>query len=114
MTNPDGEHVSGTGKGNGTIEALFDAINNCVGQKPVLNEYRVQSVTSGPDSIGEVSVVIDIDGLEAAGQGVATDTVWASGRAYARALTNAERRRGVVSEAEGAAAKAASTNPVAP
>lgn len=68
----------------------------------------VQSVTSGPDSIGEVSVVIEIDGREAAGQGVATDTVWASGRACARALTNAERRRSVVAEAETAAADAAS------
>lgn len=114
MTNPSGEVVEGKGSGNGTIEALFDAINSCVGEKPVLNEYRVQSVTSGPDSIGEVSVVIEIDGREAAGQGVATDTVWASGRAYARALTNAERRRGVVDEAESAAAKAASSNPVAP
>jgi hypothetical protein len=58
-------------------------------------------------------VIIEIDGREASGQGVATDTVWASGRAYARAVTNAERRRGVVSEAE-SAAKAAVNNPVAP
>jgi 2-isopropylmalate synthase len=108
MTTPTGEQVSGEGEGNGTIEALFDAINNVVGYKPILNEYRVQSVTSGPDSIGEVSVVIEIDGREAAGQGVATDTVWASGRAYARALTNAERRRGVVDEASAAASEAAS------
>lgn len=114
MTTPDGESVSGTGKGNGTIEALFDAINSCVGIKPILTEYRVEAVTSGPDSIGEVSVVIEIDGSDAAGQGVATDTVWASGRAYARALTNAERRRGVVAEAEGTAAKAAASKPVAP
>jgi 2-isopropylmalate synthase len=113
MTNPAGEQVEGKGSGNGTIEALFDAINDVVGLKPVLNEYRVQSVTSGPDSIGEVSVIIEIDGREAAGQGVATDTVWASGRAYARALTNAERRRGVVSEAE-SAARSAANNPVAP
>lgn len=93
MTRPDGQQVTGEGSGNGTIEALFDAINSCVGMRPVLDEYRVQSVTSGPDSIGEVSVVIEIDGLQASGQGVSTDTVWASGRAYARALTNAERRR---------------------
>lgn len=114
MTRPDGEKVTGSGTGNGTIEALFDAINSCVGVKPILNEYRVESVTSGPDSIGEVSVIIEINGQAAAGQGVSTDTVWASGRAYARALTNAERRRGVVDEAESAAAKAAANNPVAP
>jgi 2-isopropylmalate synthase len=114
VTKPDGEQVEAKGTGNGTIEALFDAINNVVGVRPVLNEYRVQSVTSGPDSIGEVSVIIELDGRTAAGQGVATDTVWASGRAYVRALTNAERRRGVVDEAEGAAARAASSNPVAP
>ena len=77
-------------------------------------EYRVDAVSSGQDALGEVTVVLELDGRTASGQGVSTDTVQASGRAYARALTNAERRRGVVDEAEGAAARAAASNPVAP
>ncbi len=114
VTKPNGEQVEGAGSGDGSIDAVFAAINNATGEKARLAEYRVEAVSSGQDAIGEVSVVIEIDGRTAAGQGVSTDTVWASGRAYARALTNAERRRGVVDEAESAAARAAVNNPVAP
>lgn len=114
VTKPSGEQVEGEGTGDGSIDAVFAAINNATGEMARLAEYRVDAVSSGQDAIGEVSVVIEIDGRTAAGQGVSTDTVWASGRAYSRALTNAERRRGVVDEAESAAARAASTNPVVP
>ncbi len=114
VTKPDGTQVEGHGTGDGSIDAIFAAINDATGVKARLAEYRVDAVTSGQDAIGEVSVVVEIDGRMAAGQGVSTDTVQASGRAYARALTNAERRRGVVDEAEGAAARAAASNPVVP
>ncbi|MFY9470215.1 MAG: 2-isopropylmalate synthase [Solirubrobacterales bacterium] len=114
VTKPDGEQVEASGTGDGSIDAVFAAINNATGITAKLAEYRVDAVSSGQDAIGEVSVVIEVDGRIAAGQGVSTDTVWASGRAYARALTNAERRRTVVDEAEGAAARAAASNPVVP
>jgi 2-isopropylmalate synthase len=114
VTKPTGEQVEGEGTGDGSIDAVFAAINNATGEQAKLAEYRVDAVSSGQDAIGEVSVVIEIDGRTAAGQGVSTDTVWASGRAYARALTNAERRKSVVDEAEGAAARAAASNPVVP
>lgn len=114
VTKPDGQQVEGDGTGDGSIDAIFAAINAATGEKARLAEYRVEAVSSGRDAIGEVSVVIEVDGRTAAGQGVSTDTVWASGRAYARALTNAERRRGVVDEAEGCVARAAASSPTAP
>ncbi|MBI4897531.1 MAG: 2-isopropylmalate synthase [Actinobacteria bacterium] len=114
VTKPDGEQVEGHGTGDGSIDAIFAAINDATGLTARLAEYRVEAVTSGQDAIGEVSVVIEVDGRMAAGQGVSTDTVQASGRAYARALTNVERRRGVVDEAEGAAASAAAPNHAVP
>lgn len=114
VTMPDGTQVEGRGTGDGSIDAIFAAINDATGVTAKLAEYRVDAVTSGRDAIGEVSVVIEVDGRTAAGQGVSTDTVQASGRAYVRALTNAERRKSVVEAAEGAAAEAAASNPVAP
>jgi 2-isopropylmalate synthase len=114
VTTPDGAQVTGEGTGDGSIDALFAAINAATGVPAKLAEYRVDAVTSGQDAIGEVSVVIEIDGRTAGGQGVSTDTVQASGRAYARALTNADRRRTVIDEAEGAEARAAASNPVVP
>lgn len=112
VTKPDGEQVEGEGTGDGSIDAIFAAINNATGIAARLSEYRVDAVTSGQDALGEVSVVIEEGGRNAAGQGVSTDTVQASGRAYARALTNLERRRGIVEEAESAAARESVRNPV--
>jgi 2-isopropylmalate synthase len=112
VTGPDGKQHEGTGTGDGSIDAVFAAINDATGVEARLAEYRVDAVTSGQDALGEVSVVIGSDGRTAAGQGVSTDTVWASGRAYVRALTNLERRRGVVEEAESAAARESVRNPV--
>lgn len=114
VTLPDGNQMTGHGTGDGSIDAIFAAINNATGVQAKLAEYRVEAVTSGQDAIGEVSVVIELDGRTAAGQGVSTDTVQASGRAYARALTNAERHRGVVDEAKGTAASEVASSPVVP
>jgi 2-isopropylmalate synthase len=44
-------------------------------------------VTGGQDALGEVSVVLELEGRSASGQGVATDILQAAGVAYTRALT---------------------------
>jgi 2-isopropylmalate synthase len=89
---PDGTLAEGTGGGDGQVDAIFSAINAATGLAASLREYHVHAVTSGKDALGEVSVVLELDGVSASGQGVSTDVIEASGRAYARALTNAERR----------------------
>jgi 2-isopropylmalate synthase len=52
----------------------------------------VDAVTGGQDALGEVSVVVELDGQSSAGQGVATDILEAAGIAYARALGGAVRK----------------------
>ena len=47
------------------------------------------AVTADTDALGEVSVLVELDGRLASGQGVSTDTLEASARAYLRALSNA-------------------------
>ena len=49
----------------------------------------MSAVTGGRDALGEVTVLLELDGRLASGQGVSTDILEASGRAYLRALTNA-------------------------
>jgi 2-isopropylmalate synthase len=49
-------------------------------------------VTEGQDALGEVSVVIEVAGESASGQGVAPDIIEAAARAYLRALSIAQRR----------------------
>jgi 2-isopropylmalate synthase len=89
---PEGEEVQGSFTGDGPVDAIFRAINAATGIDARLREFRVDAVTGGEDALGETSVVIEVDGQSAAGQGVATDILEAAGRAYLRALSNGVRR----------------------
>ncbi|MBX5468474.1 MAG: 2-isopropylmalate synthase [Thermoleophilaceae bacterium] len=86
---PSGEVAEGSFTGDGPVDAFFSAINAATGREARLKEYHVSAVTGGRDALGEVTVMLELDGVQASGQGVATDILEASGRAYLRALTNA-------------------------
>src|SRR5919204_127384 len=86
---PDGEVREGSFTGDGPVDAFFSALNAAVGYDARLKEYHVSAVTGGRDALGEVTVLLEYEGQLATGQGVSTDILEASGRAYLRALTNA-------------------------
>jgi 2-isopropylmalate synthase len=96
---PGGEVVEGSFTGDGPIDAFFSAINAATGREARLKEYHVSAVTGGRDALGEVTVLLELDGALASGQGVSTDILEASGKAYLRALTNA-LQDSAVAEAE--------------
>ncbi|MCW3009280.1 MAG: 2-isopropylmalate synthase [Solirubrobacterales bacterium] len=85
---PDGETVEGSFTGDGPIDAIFHAINSATGVDARLKEFRVDAVTGGQDALGEVSVVLELGGQSASGQGVDADILAAAARAYVRALSN--------------------------
>jgi 2-isopropylmalate synthase len=89
VTTPEGETVSGEGSGDGAVDALLQAINAATGKRAVLKEYNVSAVTPETDALGEAAVLVELDGRLASGQGVSTDTLEASARAYLRAISNA-------------------------
>ncbi|MGI8440383.1 MAG: 2-isopropylmalate synthase [Thermoleophilaceae bacterium] len=97
---PAGEVVSGSFTGDGPVDAFFSAINAATGHEGRLKEYHVSAVTGGRDALGEVTVLLELGGVLASGQGVSTDILEASGRAYLRALTNALAEASPVAEAE--------------
>ena len=103
---PEGEVVEGSFTGDGPVDAIFRAINTATGRDAKLREFRVDAVTADTDALGETSVVLEHDGVSASGQGVATDILEASARAYVRALSNA-LEGAAIREAEGVAAEAA-------
>jgi 2-isopropylmalate synthase len=86
---PDGEVREGSFTGDGPVDAFFSALGAAVGYDARLKEYHVSAVTGGRDALGEVTVLLEYEGNLASGQGVSTDILEASGRAYLRALTNA-------------------------
>ena len=96
---PDGEVVQGNFTGDGPVDAIFRAINAAVRREARLRDFHIGSVTAGQDALGEASVVLEVAGQSAAGQGVSTDIIEAAALAYVRALSNAERKVAVAAEA---------------
>jgi 2-isopropylmalate synthase len=86
---PSGEESVAEASGDGPVDAVFVAIQQACDTECELRQYTVEAVTGGEDALGEVSVMLRAAGRLAAGQGVATDILEASARAYVRALSNA-------------------------
>ena len=103
---PSGEEAIGESSGDGPVDAIFLAIQKAADTECELRQYTVEAVTGGEDALGEVSVMLRAAGRLATGQGVATDILEASARAYVRALSNA-LEGAAVREAEAATAEAA-------
>src|SRR5215207_5840869 len=103
---PSGEESVGESGGDGPVDAIFLAIQKAVGTECELRQYTVEAVTGGEDALGQVTVMLRAAGRLATGQGVATDILEASARAYVRALSNA-LEGAAIREAEAATAEAA-------
>ena len=84
--------VTGSSSGDGPIDATFRAVNAATGIAAILREFHVGAVTEGQDALGEVSVVVEVEGQTGAGQGVSTDIIEAAAHAYVRALSVARTR----------------------
>ncbi|PZD94605.1 2-isopropylmalate synthase [Paenibacillus sambharensis] len=75
-----------TAEGNGSVDAIYNAIDKVTGEAVELEDYSIKSVTHGKDALGEVHVVLKQNGVTASGRGVRTDILEASARAYVDAL----------------------------
>jgi 2-isopropylmalate synthase len=106
VTLPSEEEVEGEASGDGPVDAIFGAIQKATGVECELRQYTVSAVTEGEDALGEVTVMLRAGGRLASGQGVSTDILEASARAYVRALSNA-LEGAAIREAEALTAEAA-------
>jgi 2-isopropylmalate synthase len=103
---PSGEEAVGESSGDGPVDAIFRAIQKAADTECVLRQYTVEAVTGGEDALGQVTVMLRAAGRLATGQGVATDILEASARAYVRALSNA-LEGAAIREAEAVTSEAA-------
>lgn len=82
----DGKAIAGQAQGNGAVDAVYKAIESIIHSGAELKLYSVNSITSGTDAQGEVSVRLQKDGRIVTGHGADLDIVIASARAYLNAL----------------------------
>jgi 2-isopropylmalate synthase len=88
----NGVEFLGDGEGNGSVNALLQAIDDAVKIPCELEEYRVDAVTPGEDAQGQVRLRVRAGESVYTGTGLATDVVEASARAYLAALSKIERQ----------------------
>jgi 2-isopropylmalate synthase len=73
-------------RGNGPVDATFNAVRKLVPHTAKLQLYQVHAVTAGTDAQADVSVRLEENGKTVNGQGADVDTLVASCRAYVNAL----------------------------
>ena len=82
----DGKNLAGVCIGDGPIDAAFLAIEQILGHHYELDDFRIQSVTEGREAIGNAIVKLKSDGKVYSGNGLSTDIIGASIRAYISAV----------------------------
>ena len=80
------EIICGVSNGDGPIDSVFRAIEQCIGHHYELDDFQVQSVTKGKEALGSALVRLRNNGKLYSGNGTSTDIVSASIRAYINAL----------------------------
>jgi len=82
----DGAARRAQARGNGPVDAAFNAIHTIFPHEATLQLYQVHAVTGGTDAQAEVTVRLAENGKTVNGQGADHDTLVASVRAYVNAL----------------------------
>ncbi|MDC1047290.1 2-isopropylmalate synthase [Alphaproteobacteria bacterium] len=82
----DDKKLSNTSKGNGPVDATFNAIKQITQTDFGLKLYQVHAITAGTDAQGEVTVRLEDDDLSSQAKGSDPDIIVASAKAYISSL----------------------------
>lgn len=78
--------IEGVSIGDGPIDAAFLAIEQIIGHHYELDDFGINSVTEGRQALGSAIVKLRANGKLYSGNGISTDIIGASIRAYLNAL----------------------------
>ena len=82
----EGNELKGLSSGDGPIAAAFLAVEMIVGHHYELDDFQIQSVTEGSEAVGNALVKLRSNGKLYSGNGISTDIIGASIRAYLNAI----------------------------
>jgi 2-isopropylmalate synthase len=89
----DGKVMQEAGFGDGPVDAVFKTIKKITRTRSKLLQFAINAITSGTEAQGEVTVRLEEKGHTVIGQGVDTDVIVASAKAYINALNKMEFRK---------------------
>ena len=78
--------MRGMSVGDGPIDASFLAIEQIIGHHYELDDFQIQAITEGREAMGSALVKLRAGGKLYSGNGISTDIIGASIRAYINAL----------------------------
>jgi 2-isopropylmalate synthase len=79
--------------GNGSVDAIYNAIDKATKEEVELEDYSIKSVSQGKDALGEVHVVLRQNDISVQGRGISTDILEASAKAYLDAVNRLIEKR---------------------
>ena len=82
----DGKEYEGLSAGDGPIDAALLAIEQIIGHHYELDDFQIQTVTEGREAMGSALVRLRSGGKLYSGNGISTDIIGSSIRAYMNAL----------------------------
>ena len=82
----NGERLSGIAMGDGPIDAAFRTLEQIIGRHFELDEFRIEAVTQGREALGSTLVKLRNNGKLYSGNGLSSDVIGASIRAYVSAV----------------------------
>ena len=88
----DSIKIESESNGGGPVDATFKAIEKIIKSDSKLQLYSVNNITDGTDSLGEVTVRIEKNGIIVNGIGSDTDIVIASAKAYLNAINKLSQK----------------------
>ena len=81
-----GEEISAISMGDGPVDASFKAIEQIIGCHFELDDFQIQSVTEGREAVGSAIVRLRHNGKLFSGNGISTDIIGSSIKAYINAV----------------------------
>ncbi|MBQ6527450.1 MAG: hypothetical protein IJI38_02895, partial [Clostridia bacterium] len=82
----NGQKLKSVAVGDGPVDAAFLAIEQIIGHHYELDDFQIQTVTEGREAMGSALVKLRAAGKLYSGNGISTDIIGASIRAYISAL----------------------------
>ncbi len=82
----NGKEISGVATGDGPVDASFRTLEQIIGHHFELDDFQIQSVTEGREAMGSAIVKLRSGGKLYSGNGISTDIIGSSIRAYINAV----------------------------
>ncbi|KYG91931.1 2-isopropylmalate synthase [[Bacillus] sp. KCTC 13219] len=86
VATPNGDLATAASTGSGSVEAIFNTLEQLVGGTVNILDYRVTSVGKGRDALGEAVINLRYHGYTTTGRDAAQDVLEASAKAYLNAI----------------------------